>query len=251
MTSSPQWLSRYRAGQREHVWHELRQRGRTVRQEPDLAFEAQQVCDEMARRARQNIDVIVERLVSEGYRFHSNDDKQAPVVAHAAPTASAIEHADWLQDRFGEVPMAVLSWVRLVGDVWLVGTHPEWAASASGDPFVIELEGSRYPEAPSIRGYFDEEWDAWRESASEGDDAGVFVLPVAPDRLHKENVSGGAPYGFVLPDGCVDGLFVAETAMTFVSYLNHVFGHGGFPCPTGSPHEWRIKRDLAKDLLPL
>ena len=88
-------------------------------------------------------------------------------------------------------------------------------------------------------------------SASDVDDAGVFVLPVAPDRLHKENVSGGAPYGFVLPDGCVDGLFVAETAMTFVSYLNHVFSHGGFPCTTGSASEWRIKRDLAKDLLPL
>ncbi|MEU8228695.1 hypothetical protein AB0C12_03715 [Actinoplanes sp. NPDC048967] len=50
-----------------------------------MASEAQQVSDEMARRARQNIDVIVARLVSEGYRFDSNDDKQAPVVRAPEP----------------------------------------------------------------------------------------------------------------------------------------------------------------------
>jgi hypothetical protein len=78
-----------------------------------------------------------------------------------------------------------------------------------------------------------------------------FVLPLAPDRLHKENVSGGPPYGVVLPDGCVDGLFMGETTMPFVSYLNWVFRNGGFPCSTGSDSQWRVKRALAKDLLPL
>jgi hypothetical protein len=42
---------------------------------------------------------------------------------------------------------------------------------------------------------------------------------VAPDRLHKQNVSGGPPYGFILPDGCADGLFTAEVILPFVSYL--------------------------------
>ena len=73
--ASSNWLDRYREGQRDHVWHELRQLGSTVR-ESGLFEEAQLVCDEMARRARQNVEVIVERLSSEGYRFHSNDDAQ-------------------------------------------------------------------------------------------------------------------------------------------------------------------------------
>jgi hypothetical protein len=80
---------------------------------------------------------------------------------------------------------------------------------------------------------------------------GWVVQPLAPDRLHKENTSGGAPYGIILPDGCVDGLFAGETTTPFVSYLNRVFEHGGFPWWTGSENEWRIKRDLARDLLPL
>jgi hypothetical protein len=118
--------------------------------------------------------------------------------------------------------MTLLSWVRLAGDVWLVGTHPQWAESASADLLVIEAEGTRYPGEP-IRGYFDNEYEVWRERAAQDPaEAGLFVLPLAPDRLHKENVSGGPPYGLILPDGCADGLFAAETTMPFVSYLNRV-----------------------------
>lgn len=229
----------------------MRQLGRTVRQVPDLVEEAQLVCDEMAHRARQNIAVIIERLTDDGYQFHSNDDEQTPVTPHVAPTATAAEHADWLDERFGDVPLTLRSWTRLVGDVWLVGSHPQWLSSASGDPLVIEVEGSRYPDYPSIRGYFDDEWEGWREESEERADVGLFVLPLAPDRLHKENVSGGSPYGMVLPDGCVDGLFEAETTTPFVAYLNRVFHHGGFPRWTGSQGERRIKRRLAEDLLPL
>lgn len=68
-------LARYRAGDRERVWHELRQLGDRVR-EPELARQAQAVCDEMALRARHNIEVIVDRLTTQGYRFHDSDDQQ-------------------------------------------------------------------------------------------------------------------------------------------------------------------------------
>jgi hypothetical protein len=138
--SSGNWLERYRRGQRELVWHELRQLGSAVR-EPGRFEEAQLVCDEMARRARQNIEVIVERLTEAGYRFHTNDNEQAPVTPYIPPTAAAAELAGWLEERFASVPMTLLSWLRLVGDVWLVGTHPHWAASAAADPLVIELRG--------------------------------------------------------------------------------------------------------------
>jgi hypothetical protein len=249
VTTSQNWHARYRDGQRQQVWHELRQLGAAVR-DPDLLEEGQLVCDEMARRARQNIEVIVERLAQDGFRFHTNDDAQSPLTPHIPPTPAAHEHAAWLQQRFGPVPLTLLSWVRLVGDVWLVGTHPEWATSASADPLVMQVEGSHYPNL-SIGQHFDQEANAWQEWSAADPDVGPFVLPVAPDRLHKENVSGGAPYGFGLPDGCADGLFVAETTMPFVSYLNWVFRRGGFPAHTGAANEWRITAALAKDLLPL
>lgn len=92
-------------------------------------------------------------------------------------------------------------------------------------------------------------WQDW--SADDPAAAGGFVLPVSPDRLHKANVSGGGPYGFRVPDGCAEGIFVAEVAMPFVAYLNRVFAAGGFPGPAGDHAQWRIKDDLARGLLPL
>lgn len=77
------------------------------------------------------------------------------------------------------------------------------------------------------------------------------MLPVAPDRLHKANISGGPPYGFRVPDGCAEGIFVAEVAIPFVDYLNQVFRSGGFPGPVQDEAGWRIRRELAEGLLPL
>jgi hypothetical protein len=249
MAMSQNWLARHRSGQRQQIWHELRQLGSAVR-DPTLVEEVQLVCDEMARRVRQNIEAIVERLTTEGFRFHTNDDAQTAVTPHLPPTPAAAEYAAWLQERFGPVPLTLLSWLRLVGDVWLVGTHPDWPSSASADPLVIQVEGSHYPDA-SMRAHYEGEWEQWEEWTEDDPDAGPFELDLAPDRLHKENVSGGAPYGIRVPDGCADGLFVAETTMPFVSYLSWVFGRGGFPWHTGTANEWRVTKALAKDLLPL
>jgi hypothetical protein len=96
--------------------------------------------------------------------------------------------------------------------------------------------------------YFEGELEVWREQAEAGQ---MFVLPLAPDRIMKNNVSGGPPYGVIVPDSCADGLFVGETTMPFVSYLNWVFRNGGFPWPTAPDNQWQLKRTLAKDLLPL
>jgi hypothetical protein len=164
MAPAPDWLDRYRAGQRDQVWHELRQLGAAVR-EPGLREQALAVCDEMAWRARRNVEVIIRRLTAAGYRFHASDNAQAPVTPHVPPAAGARAHAQWLAERFGPVPMTLLSWARLVGDVWLVGTHPQWAASASADPLVIEAQGSRHPGEP-INRYFDDEREAWRQRAA-------------------------------------------------------------------------------------
>ncbi|MFE9656999.1 hypothetical protein [Micromonospora sp. NPDC006431] len=243
------WLVRYRAGERGQVWDELAQLGDAVR-DPDALEEVQLVCDEMARRARHNVEVIVQRLIRDGYRFHANDDEQTPVIPHIPPTPAAVEYAAWLQERFGPVPLTLLSWVRIVGDVWLVGTHPDWPLSASADPLVIQVEGSHYPHS-SMRFHYEYEWEQWRDRSADDPNARPFQLTLAPDRYHKDNVSGGGPYGMAVPDAHADGLFVAETTMPFVQYLNWVFLRGGFPFLTGSSDALQIPDALAEDLLPL
>ncbi|MEV1142623.1 hypothetical protein [Micromonospora sp. NPDC049799] len=241
MTERLDWVDRYVAGERDQVWHEMRQLGSRVR---DAAFasEAQAVCDEMAGLARSNIETLISRLRQQGYRFHKNDDDQTPTEPYAAPGPQAEEHLRWLEERLGPLPMALSSWIRIVGDVWLVGTHPEWTGSAAADPLVLEVAGSRYDDG-DIREYFAGEIEAWQEEQDE-----PFVLPLAPDHFHKDNVSGGAPYGILLPDACADAHFVGEAGMPFVSYLNWVFQYGGFPRPTGDQAQWRVTYQLRKDL---
>lgn len=243
------WLARYRAGDRARVWHEIRQLG--ARLDHEERDSAQRVCDEMARRARRNVEVLVEQLASEGFRFHTNDDEQTERVPFIPAGVGAADQARWLVDQFGDVPMTLLSWLRIVGDVWLVGTHPDWPEAAAADPLVIELEGSRHPDDP-IRDYFAGDHELWQEAHSgSGDGAPLFCLPLSPDRLHKDNVSGGGPYGVVVPDGCVDGLWVGETTMPFVTYLNRVFARGGFPGSGVSADAWLHRARLAARLVPL
>ena len=43
----------------------------------------------MARRARHNINLIVERLRNDGYRFHSNDNARTPALPFVRATAGA------------------------------------------------------------------------------------------------------------------------------------------------------------------
>jgi hypothetical protein len=246
--ASSGWLDRYRAGEHEQVWHELRQQGDRVR-DGAMEHEAREVCDEMARRARHNVEVLVGRLREQGYVFHSNDDSREPVEPHRPPTAEADSLANWLESRFGPIPMALSSWVRIVGDVWLVGTHHAWPESSAADPLVLEVEGSRY-SGVSMREHFESEFEAWQEWSNNGED-GRFEIPVAPDRLHKANISGGAPYGFPVPDRTAEGLFKADVAMPSVSYLNHVFHHGGFPATAPGDAQWRVKKTLAQGLLTL
>ena len=186
----------------------------------------------MARRARHNVEVIIGQLTSAGYRFHSSDDVQNPVTPTSRREPGRQRTPTGWPGVSGRWPLTLLSWVRLVG------AHPQWAESASADPLVIEAEGSHYPGEP-ISGYFGNEHDVWRERAAQDPaEAGLFVLPLAPDRVFKEDVSGGPPYGLILPDGCADGLFAAETTMPFVSNLNHVFCHGGFPGQTLPHNQW-------------
>ncbi|MDR1450037.1 MAG: hypothetical protein LBI84_07555 [Propionibacteriaceae bacterium] len=241
------WLERYQRGEQEQVWHELRLLGDRVRDTEHFAA-AQAVCDEMARRARRNVETLVERLAEQGYRFHSNDNDKQPLAPFIPATAKAADLADWLEKHVGPLPMTVASWLRLVGDVWLAGTHPQWPESLEADPFVIQLEGSHYPQS-SIKDSIESECDDWRQW---GPAAGCpFVLSVAPDRLTKANISGGPPYGFRLPDPCADGLFKTEIDTPFVAYLNRVFRAGGFPGRAGGENRWEIIRSLREGMLPL
>jgi len=240
-------LARYRAGDHDAVWRDLRALGLRVFDAPHLD-DAVAVAHEMAVRARRNVELLVERLQAEGFVAEHNDDEGTPRAAHTPPGPEADELATWLETELAPFPLTVSAWVRYVGDVWLVGNLPAWPESVLGDPLVVELEHSAY--GGGARDYVASEWTRWQEDPEPGRE---FQLEFAPDALHKANISGGEPYGIALPGEGVDGRVGPD--LWFVDDLNEAFAAGGFPYPL---HEEGyvdppagLRESLTRDLLRL
>ncbi|HEY7115262.1 MAG TPA: hypothetical protein VH475_01680, partial [Tepidisphaeraceae bacterium] len=67
-----------------------------------------------------------------------------------------------------------------------------------------------------------------------------YAVPIAPDRYHKADVSGGMWYGVSLPAVADDPPLNHEPhRTTFVGYLELTLRWGGFPGLDRSPgHNW-------------
>jgi hypothetical protein len=64
------FLERFQSGEREQVWFDLERLGGAVRQAQYLA-DARAVGEETMKRARHNVELLVERLDKLGYQFSS------------------------------------------------------------------------------------------------------------------------------------------------------------------------------------
>ena len=66
----PSFYDRYQAGEHQRVWSDLIALGEAVRKEPIYA-DALAVARETMRRAQSNIENLIDRLHSVGYRFQT------------------------------------------------------------------------------------------------------------------------------------------------------------------------------------
>ncbi len=216
------FLERYNSGEHESVWRELMSLGGDVRTTPHITA-ARAVADETMARVRTNLNTLRLRLESLGYRFGSYPDGTklgyycGPVEP---PTTETFGQIDELASVAGPLPLSLEAFWLQVGAVDFTGQHDLWPESA--DPIVV------LPPKVAI-----DEYAEWAEIVEiDGpDEAGPFLNVIAPDDLHKDNVSGGAPYGFFLPNGSCDAIVANEWHnVPFVEYLREaILGWGGFP----------------------
>jgi hypothetical protein len=193
----------------------------------DLQFreEAMVFARQIMRKARIHILEIIRQLQQENYIFL---DVQK---AHLEPEPDMPDWIRSLEQRGIYIPLSLAAWLCEVGAVNLIGTHPEWPKPGYifgtepkkfeptlADPLVVELP-QEYAE------YLYSEWKC-------SEDSGVvpFRVEVAPDHLHKANLSGGLPYQLLASRPCVDGILLNERHSTsFVHYLRIALLWGGFP----------------------
>lgn len=276
------FLERYRAGEYREVWSELIALGPAVR-EKAYAADALAVAQETMRRVETNVRTVTSRLNEMGYVFRTAARDQedwiqgaesmltfrpqaAPaglerlfsmfagarellgrqvqqakaakpdptVQAHVPPAGRFASRLRELENAVGTLPLSLRAFYEIVGSVDWTGEHPT-LAPASGtlcpDPLVV---------------YGLDDALAEREMDEEGD-----AITIAPDDLHKANVSGGDAYEIAVPDPHADGRVLNERHdLYFVDYLRLCFEYGGFPGYEGVEKPPAELATLRADLLP-
>lgn len=224
------YLERYKNGEYEQVWKELQSLGTRVRDEPYYT-QAQEVAAETMRRVRRNCEGIVSRLQGLGYVFGTFPDgtRRSYTVDPLAPPSDQMQaDCEELEAEAGPLPLSLVAFWKEVGAIDLVGMHPSWPSGL--DPLVVDP-----PEG--ALSYLEDEGE------------GIFI-GLAPDDFHKDNTSGGDPYGLELPNPSADFLLMyTPYDLLFVPYLRHaILRWGGFPGLEGQGIPFKPLDTLVADL---
>ena len=251
------YYDRYVSGAHRDVWSELIGLGAEVRTDP-YAADALAVAYETMQRVEANVRTLVERLVEMRYVFTSegapsqrggvvsqlsgllasllkggsSDAARKPGAAtsaqsraesaHVPPGPTAAREVAQFEKQFGALPLSLRAFYEVVGEVNLMGRHP--AIDPPNNPIA--------PDPLVVHG-LDEGMVLDEDDSEDQDDEDTErsrSLVIAPDDLHKANVSGGDPYTMTIPDLRVDGELLDERhGLFFVDYLRLAFRFGGFP----------------------
>jgi hypothetical protein len=212
-------LARYRNGEHVEVWKILRSFDSI---DGDLRQEAEAVATETMKRVAHNVDLLASRLEQRGWRSLSRlRTKPEPADAQIIAEITRITK--------GPLPPSLLAFWRVVGGVDLA-----WNYQLSDDPpdllpgFALDQLDPLCVDSPASVEYLFEEWEATIEE-THPELLDPFSLNLAPDYLHKANISGGGPYGVDLPFFGADPIFDNEAhCLPFVDYLRHTLRWGGF-----------------------
>lgn len=211
------YVERYQNGEYEQVWKDLQKLGEMASKEPYYP-QAREVAIETMRRVRRNCERIISRLQKLDYNFGTYPDgTRRPYVVEplTLPSTQMQADCDELEHEVGPLPLSLKVFWQEVGAIDLVGMHSSWPDGL--DPLVVDP-----PEAALSMLYEVDEDDAEEVK---------WFIALAPDDLHKDNVSGSGPYGLYLPNSFVDFKFIDERDnQFFVQYLRHaILQWGGFP----------------------
>jgi hypothetical protein len=190
-------------------------------------------------RVRRNAELLKERLTALGWVALSGEmvgspsDRPFPGEAEAEAVGAT------------PFPVSIVAFWRVVGGLDFVWDYNRGrnAPDIFGGLTIFQLD-PLYVEGPSYLPYAAAEW---RDRIDVGDTpkGGPFRLGLAPDNYHKDNYSGGSPYGVTVPELCADPLFGGDDfQMRFTNYLRLSFRWGGFPglavLPTSSVISKRV-----------
>lgn len=261
------FLERYQQGEELTVWAELVSFGPAIRDEP-LHTDARAVAQEMMRRAKHNVSLLVERLKSLDYRFVNADEAWVP------SDVEQLSAMDALEGCYGPFPLSIRIWCEIVGSVDFMGAHPklsqshgyDWGGSDQlscyGDPIIVwPMVRQQQVLLPYClnRAESEEEFAEMETTAPP-----PYGLSIGLTGIDKAGQSGGGGVDMLVPNSAFDAPLIDTdnywTGTMFVDYIRNCFEWGGFPGLKGGwfpGQEWdpthsKAEIDfLTEDLLPI
>jgi hypothetical protein len=128
------------------------------------------------------------------------------------------------------VPPTLLAFWRVVGGInWVWDYKSEAGPPDIGFDLPLEEHDALCVFAPVSVTYLFDEWiDQLKATGPDSKDQ--LCIDLAPDYLHKANISGGSPYCIEVPYFGADPIFSGERhGLPFLDYLRLAFRWGGFP----------------------
>lgn len=210
-------LSRYLRGEFVEVWDELRAYPSI---DGELRLEALEVARATMERVRDNVALVASRLAARGWIALSG-------ALHTPPESVDVDAMKAIEARTGApLPPSLRAFWEIVGGVDLVWDYERGDAPALG----VDLSMADALAVDPARTAVDliDEWDD-RDDGVRPELRDPYKLDLAPDLLHKADISGGPPYGIELPFWGADPIWANEPhGFPFVDYLRHCLRWGGF-----------------------
>jgi len=241
-------LSRYQNGDFEAGWRDMVALGPDVRKKP---FEkaAWAVAQETMRRAKRNIELLVERLKKLDYRFLHEELVYSPCTKKEHKALRDMERKGVI------IPLSFRAFLEAVGTVDLIGSHPTLNPVDGGR---IRRPGGPILSSDPLEfsGYLALEllFDEWEDTISEDRPTVSWEVGAdAEDKTWLGDEERNGCYTVQLPNSAADAVLEGEAhKTTFVEYLRLSFQWGGFP--GWEKYEDRPEKELAflrEGLLPL
>lgn len=207
--------------------------------DPITYREALSFARKVMKFAERNVDLLTEKLVKSGYQFASKQRFRTPARRDGEQCFAELASLGIF------VPISLQAWCLEVGGVDFCGSHPAWPKSAYYG--IGKSEGQAdpwYTDPLSI----DLDVEEWLKVGRSGErDGSQILLDVAPDIVHKANISGGGPVSVSGTRPSFDPVLINQPgSFTLLSYLRWAFEWGGFPgfeyiidAPNEILAEWR------------
>lgn len=184
------------------------------------------------KRFGENALTLASRLKGLGYQLGDLPEKPGYWFEPVFCTASRQEREDAIakiEARVGPFPQDLRAFYLEIGGFSLLGFHPGWPEPQGLDPFSIA------PLAGDWLGHHLNNLDEWDYEMRQ--DGVPAFIELAPDALHKGDVSGGPPYTVRFPQAAKEQtiLDLGGEPITLIQYLQRTCKWGGFPGLESAP----------------